>query len=274
MRTRSAVSFEPAHGHALFEALVCEFHWTVLQVAAITSCMNASVAENRAWKLRACSNLFPVESPVITAALRTWDEIGLPRDLSASLNKIYRDLSDAKRLALPIARDAGTFSGPNISLLKLQQIAAVWRKLTEDCEVALQSLEPEARWRLCGLYTGNSLVLGKFLKAAISGAYSCVNQIGEVAIPVLPQRRKTRRYVLVQPCTIRGRNVNAAVIARHISSNGIGLESDQDFELKERVIVELRNGRKIRGTIVWMRNKQLDVQFEETLAASDPLFAR
>jgi PilZ domain len=271
---RSSVSSEPEQGNALFEALVCEFHWTVLQVGAITSCMNASVAQKRAWMLRSCSNFIPVETPVIRAALHTWQEIGLPRDLAASLKKIYLDLSDAKRLTVPVIRDAGSFTGPTISLAKLEQITALWLKLSEDCEAAVQSLEPEARWRLSGLYTGNSLVLGKFLREAISRSHDCVNQVGEVAVPVLPQRRKTPRYALLQPCMIRGQNGNAMAFARDISRNGIGLTCEQGFQLKERVLVELRNGRKMKGTIVWARNEYVNVQFEEPLSGDDPLIGR
>ncbi len=266
------ISAEPDHGNALFEALVCEFHWTVLHVAAIASCMNASVAQNRAWMLRSCSNFIPVETPVIRAALHTWQEIGLASELASSLRKVYLDLFEAKRQTLPIIRNAGTFTGPTISLAKLQQIAALWRKLSEECEAAVQSLEPEARWRLSGLYTGNSLVLGRFLREAIAGSHDCVNQVGEVAIPVLPQRKKTQRYALLQPCLVRAKNGNAIAFARDISRNGIGLTCDQSLHLKERLIVELRNGRKMKGTVVWAKDDQVNVQFEEPLAADDPLF--
>lgn len=271
---RARLSAEPEQGNALFEALVCEFHWTVLQIAAITSCMNASVSQNRAWMLRSCSNLIPVVSPVIRAALNAWQEIGLPSELASSLRNVYLGLFDAKRMTLPVIRDAGAFTGPTISLAKLQQIAALWRKLSEECEVGVQNLEPEARWRLSGLYTENSLILGRFLREAISGSHGCVNQVGEVAIPVLPQRRKTQRYALLQPCVVRGKSGNAVALARDISTNAIGLTCEQSFELKERVLVELRNGRKMKGTVVWARSGQINVQFEETLPADDPLFGR
>ncbi len=271
---RGSISSGPGEGNALFEALVCEFHWTALQVGAITSCMNASAAQNRAWMLRSCSNLIPVESPVVKAALHAWQEIGIPQDLASSLRTIYLNLSDAKRMAMPVLRDAGAFTAPTISLSKLQQIAAVWRKLAEECEAAVQALEPEARWRLSGLYTENSFILGKLLREATSGLYACVNSAGEVAIPVLPQRRKTQRYVLLQPCMVRGQNGGAVAVARDISKNGMGLSCEQDFQLKERVAIELRDGRKMRGIVVWTRNKQINVQFDEQLATGDPLFGR
>ena len=61
-RRAVSVSNEPVEGNDLFEALVCEFHWTALQIGAITCCMNASLASGRTWMLRSCINLVPVES--------------------------------------------------------------------------------------------------------------------------------------------------------------------------------------------------------------------
>ncbi|RUO98734.1 PilZ domain-containing protein [Hyphomicrobium sp.] len=261
-------------GHALFEAFVCEFHWTVLQIGAIASSMNASIANRRAWAIRSCSNLIPVESPVIRAALNSATAIGLPKKLAASLQKIFLDLSDAKSQTVPVIRDAGAFTGPEISAAKLEQTAALWRTLAAECETAVQLLEPEARWRLSGLYTGNCLVLGRFLRAAISGAYDCVNQFGEVAIPVLPQRRISTRYALLQPCILHGAAGRSPAFAHDFSKYGINLSSERSFEVKERAVVELRSGRKMRGMIVWARSQQLSLQFDEPLAGADALFVR
>lgn len=265
------VSNEPNEGNALFEALVCEFHWTALQIGAIASCMNASLASERTWMLRSCSNLLPVESPIVKVALRSWKDIGLSGKLAESISKIYFDLSDAKTQARPLISRAGAFGGPDISLAKLEQIIALWRKLAEDCKTAVQCLEPETRWRLGGLYTGNALTLGKFLKEAMSGSYACVNQFGEVAIPVLPQRRKAPRYVLLQPCKVSTQGSTSIAFARDISKNSIDLDCEHDFKSKERILVELRNGRKIKGIVAWSQKKKVVVQFDEALSDGDPL---
>jgi len=150
-RRAVSVSNEPVEGNDLFEAFVCEFHWTALQIGAITCCMNASLASGRTWMLRSCINLVPVESVVVKQALRSWQDLELPRELAAAIGRIYFDLSDAKRLALPLIDSAGVFVGPQIPLATLEQITAVWRKLAEDCNGAVQDLEPETRWRLSGL---------------------------------------------------------------------------------------------------------------------------
>jgi hypothetical protein len=267
------VSEEPADGNALFEALVCEFHWTALQIGAITCCMNASLASHRTWMLRSCRNLVPVEAAVVRLALRSWKDLELPRELAAAVGGIFFELIDAKRLALPLINRAGVIVGPQIPLEKLEQITAVWRKLAEDCYRAVHELEPEARWRLNGLYTGNTLVLGRFLRDAMSGKRSCVNRAGEVALPLLPQRRRTRRFVLMQPCKVVHNESTSIALAREISRNGIGLDCDRDFKLRDALSLEFRNGRKLRGTVVWYKAGKVAVQFDDSLTDDDPLMS-
>jgi len=263
----------PIEGNALFEALVCEFHWTALQIGAISCCMNASLALGRTWMLRACSNLVPVESPVVKLALRSWHDIGLPRELAAGIGRIYFDLADAKKLALPLISNAGVFVGPRIPLAKLEQITAVWRRLAEDCNDAVQELEPETRWRLNGLFTGNTLVLGRFMKEAMAGHFSCVNHYGEVALPLLPQRRRTQRFALLQPCKVMCQGNTSIAFARDISKTGIGLNCERNFKLREVVLVELRSGRKMMGIVAWSKDGKVGVQFDNALPDDDPLIS-
>ncbi|AGK59379.1 type IV pilus assembly PilZ [Hyphomicrobium denitrificans 1NES1] len=264
---------DPIDGCARFEALVCEFHWTALQIGAIASCMNASLASRRSWMLRACSNLVPVESPVVKVALRSWQDIGLPRDLAAAVARIYFNLADAKKLALPLINSAGIFAAPKIPLAKLEQITAVWRKLAEDCRDAVLELEPETRWRLNGTYTGNALVLSKFLKEAMAGLRTCVNQYGEVALPLLPQRRKMPRYMLLQHCKIFSQGSASAAFARDLSKNDLSVDCDGDFRLKDAVVVVLRSGRKLPGLIVWFKDGKAGVRFNSPLPDDDLLIS-
>ena len=262
-----------ADGFARFEALVCEFHWTALQIGGIASCMNASLASRRSWMLRACNNLIPVESPIVKIALRSWQDIGLPRYLAAAIARAYFDLTDAKKLTMPLLDSAGLFAGPQIPLAKLEQIAVVWRKLAEDCRDAVLDLEPETRWRLNGAYTGNALLLSRFLKEAITGSQTCINQQGEVALPILPQRRQSPRFSTAQPCKIFSQAGAFSAFVRDTSRNDLNVDCDQEFRLKDAVVVILRNGRKVPGLIVWSKNGKAGVRFDCPLADDDPLIS-
>jgi hypothetical protein len=270
-RTSSVVANETLEGNALFEALICELHWMALQIGAITCCMNASLASRRSWMLRACSNLVPIESSIIKTSLKASDDIGLPRDLSAAIRRIYLDLADAKKAALPLINNAGVLVAPRIPIEKLEQITAIWRKLSEDCRNAVFDTEPETRWRLADTYTGNSLVLSKFLKEAASGSRTCVNHYGEVALPLLPQRRRLSRIHFHQPCKISWRGITSIVATRTLSKNGLALSCEFDLKIKETISIELRSGRKFKGTVVCCKAGNVDVRFETPLADNDIL---
>lgn len=270
-RTVPAFANDALEGNALFEALICEFHWTALQIGAITCCMNASLASRRSWMLRACSNLVPIESLIVKTGLMATDDIGLPRHLGAAIRRIYLDLADAKKAALPLINSAGVLVAPRIPIEKLEQITAVWRKLSEDCRSAVFETEPETRWRLAGPYTDNSFVLSKFLKEAAGGSRTCVNHYGEVALPLLPQRRRMPRIRFQQPCKISWRGITSIVFARELSKNGLALSCEFDLKQKETIVIELRSGRKFKGTVICCKAGKADVRFELPLADDDIL---
>jgi hypothetical protein len=258
-------------GNGALETLLCEFHWAALQVGAIASCTNASVALRRPWILRACDNLFPVQPACIEIILDSTSAIGLPNSLAAPIRHLYREIADAKKFTMPTVRSASSLLGPTISQAKLQQISAAWRRLAEDCEPLVQALEPEARWRLSGLYTGNALVLGRFLRQAVSGSFDCVNQIGEVSLPVLPQRRVVSRHRVVAPCLIRGKDQSAPALTRHLSIISAGVDCEASFTIKEPVRIEFVGGTKLQGRVAWINHAQIQVCFNDPLSPLDPL---
>ena len=269
--TGPRVSTQPMEGNTLFEAMICEFHWTALQIGAVTACMNAGLSLQRSWMLRSCANLIPVQAPVIAIALRDWKDMGFARPLAAKIGQIYFELADAKQASAPVISGAGQYSMPKVPLAKLEQMAAVWRKLCDDCNEAVQELEPETRWRLSGMYTSNTLTLGKFLRDAAAGGFSCVNVIGEVTLPVLPQRRRTQRFTLSQPCKIVVQGQTFVGVTKEVSKTGLSLECEHQLTLRQPVTVELRAGRKFKGLIVWIKDQKLGIQFENPLDEGDPL---
>lgn len=264
---------EQADGNALFEALVCELHWTALQIGAVASSMNACLAFKQSWMLRSCSNLLPVESPIVRLALRSWRDISLTAKSGSAIHHIYLELLDAKTTALPLIRSAGNFTDPPISQIRLEQLAAVWRKLAEDCRDAILELEPETRWRLNGAYTGNALVLSKFLKEAAVGAYGCVDRQGEVALPVLPRRRRTRTYRISRRCKITSTGGVAVGNTIRCSTDGIDFNSDRTFEAKDSVVIELQNGRQFKGLVTCAKAYRTSMRFDQSLSEDDILLA-
>lgn len=267
-----AGSSSQVEGSFLFEALICEFHWTALQIAAVTSVMNACLSSGRPWTMRSCRNLLPVEASVVSLALRSWQEMGIAKEIALRIDRIYLDLAHAKRLTEPFidVTDTRGMSG-KIDFIKLEQLTVFWRKLTKDTFDAIHALEPEARWRMNGLYSQNTLILGKFLKEAVDGRHSCVDSLGEVALPVLPQRRRAPRFALLEHCKVETRGITVPAFAHDISKNGIGIACKHALALKETVIIELSSGRRFKAVVVWGKDGRVGLHFDKPLANNDPL---
>jgi len=264
---------DTVEGNVLFEALVCEFHWTALQIGGVTCIVNAAQQKDRAWILRSCQNLIPAEAALVGIALKLWSDLSIPPALARFLSRIYVDLADAKRLTAPIIEASGSFGGAKITPARLQQLEEVWRQLTKDCLEAVHDLEPHTRWRLTGHYSENAMVLAKFLKEVISNKNTLVDHFGNVSLPALPQRRREPRYALLQPCMVYARNNVYPGFARDVSQNGLGISCKGELRLRENVTIELRGGRRLRGRIVWNKNGQQGLQFETPLDYGDPLIS-
>jgi hypothetical protein len=272
VKSESAVG-EELYGNSLFEALVCEFHTTSLLIGGVTNVINASAQKGQRWFLRSCRNVLPVEAAVTSVALKNWDEIAITKTMAQSISRVYLNMADAKRPTEGILDALGPITGSEVSTERIQQLAMLWRQLSDDCRLTVRSLETETRWRLNELYTANALVLGKMLRDAAEGGTSCVDGLGNVILPVLPQRRKEVRFTLLQKCAVTHRNTTLSAIARDISRSGMGIKCGGDLRLRDSVVIELKNGRRFKGRVVWINDGNQGIQFDEILSVSDPFLA-
>lgn len=258
-------------GNLLLEALTCELHWSALQTGGITCIFNALHARGQGSIPNTCRNHFPVETAIVTSAMQARDDFGLPRALSNRIEKWFKSLAFAKQTTFPFLDAQRERASEQVQLRTIAQLTVVWRSLClEACET-VNALEPETRWRIGGSYSENSLLLNRFLKPAASGNYDCVDPYGEVVLPVLPQRRKAKRFALQQTCKIAARGMSMRGFAQDISMYGMGLTCDVNFGLKESVTIELQTGRRFKGVVVWIKNGRLGIQFNAALGRTDPL---
>lgn len=270
--TRAAPSSDLAGG-ALFEALVCEIHWAALQIGGIACIMNACMERGMATIPNSCRNQFPVEPPVVFAALSVWDDFGIEKKLGTRVELLYKQLAHARSSTEPFI---GLSQADNLNRLPLQtvaQLTALWRGLARDACDVVNSLEPEVRWRIGGLYSENSIMLNRFLKEALQGKSSCVDVQGEVILPVLPQRRKAQRFALQQPCKLAVRGKVLAAFGNDVSMYGMGLSCEFPFKLKEIIYIEIKTGRRFKGVVAWSNGTRLGVQFDTALERTDPLIS-
>lgn len=262
---------KPLSGNALFEALICDLHWTALQIGGCACIMNSCVARGCGVIPNSCRNQFPVDSTIISAALINTNELAADIAVVARIKQMVRDLSDARKATEPYVGTDMKVGSPIPTYRAITQLAAVWRRLCEETLGIVNDLEPDARWRLNGVYTENVLTLNRFLKAAAAGKHDSVDAHGEIALPILPQRRRHARFALLQNCKVTARGVTYPAFAEDISIQGMGISCKGALRLKELVSIELQMGRRFQGTVVWGKGGDYGVQFSAALAKTDPL---
>jgi hypothetical protein len=257
-------------GVALFEAIVGEVHLTALQVAAVASACNALAAGAPPARAGALLNFIPHKPAAIAGLHRCREDLGLSQDTASSVDLLYRQLEMAQQPTHRFVAELDRLGAPDEHAAAL---AATWRRLSQAALDAVDAMEPETRWRLTGLYSENTLILARLLRAAIDGKQPCLDARGEIVLPRLPQRRSARRFALLQNCTIHYRGARFQAFARDVSATGLGLDNATGLMLKQVIEVELKDGRVLAGTVVWAKHGRAGIEFLTALAPNDPLIA-
>ena len=268
------VADDRLEGIDLFEVIVTEVHTAALQIAAVASAVNALDPKGLSPLAYTFATLIPRVPQVAVEMKRCQQELDLPQEVAPAVDILWRELEKARRLSEFFLADAGRCGA--IPALGRHRVALEksWRVLAQLALNAVDALEPQARWRFTGLYSENALLLAKLLRAATRGWRPCIDPKGNIFLPVLPQRRRARRFPLMQACTVHCGGAAHAAFAKDISADGIGLKDAPALPLKRGIEVELKGGRRLSGTIVWVGGGKLGVQFGSTLPRNDPLLSR
>ncbi|MBU2532974.1 MAG: PilZ domain-containing protein [Alphaproteobacteria bacterium] len=84
------------------------------------------------------------------------------------------------------------------------------------------------------------------------------------------RRQFPRRKVRIEAKLIAGRKVQPTVI-EDLSAGGAGLRNAIGVFANDPVEIELNGGRRLKGVVAWWLTGYCGVQFDQTLAADDPL---
>jgi|GEM_PF-3233345 len=260
-------------GAALFEGLACEVHVAALRIAAVASALNALAAGAAPTRARAVASFVPHRSAAVAAMRQCQQEMGLSPRTVACIDLLYRELEGARRRLDAFQAELIQLGPAHAANRGAKLLAAAWRGLARVAIEAVDALDRDMRWRLTGLFLENTAVLTRLLRAAAEGRQPCLNARGDIFLPTLPQRRSSRRFALLQNCTVRTRGGPVAAFARDVSANGMGLEHVAGLTIRQPVEVELRSGRRLSGRVVWIERGRAGIEFHEPLAPSDPLIA-
>ena len=256
-----------------FEQLVGELHLAAMQVAVVTSGVNALSEGIRLKNPLALQDLGPQvpSAEKITLPRHCREELGIAFKSLAAVRDFFGELKTAQRDLEGFCADADEFGTEEAAFLDLAGVADRWRCLSLRALTAVVSVEKDVARCLPGRYSHNAPLLKKLLRSVIEGGRPCVDDNATVRLPDLPQRRAAVRPNVHLPCVLEyhGRTFQAA--AKDISSGGVGLEQAPALVPQTVVLMEFESGHCIAGLVVWSKGTRAGVKFDLPLKPSHPL---
>lgn len=256
----------------ILEALVCETHSAALLTATITSAINTFKRDGTDKSEAQLKPYVPREPAIISVVRNGMLEIDLDEDTIAVIIDLFDDLAPARIALDQYFADANHIGEERASALHLLPLSNSWRRACEDALVAARQLHGYLG-RLPAQYTSNSKILIELLESAARGASPCLDKEGRVSLPNLPQRRRTARRTICQPCTITHNRTTSQAFVRDVSPGGFGLERVPPLTPKSLILIELPSGRRFTGVVAWCNGSAAGVRFSRLLLPNDPLLS-
>ena len=271
----AAASDEDMDAVVCFEQLVGELHLAAMQVAVVTSGVNALSEGVRLKNPLALQDLGPQMPSADKIALprHCREELGIAVKSLAAVRDFFGELKTAQRDVEAFCADADEFGTEEAAFLDLPGVADRWRCLSLRALTAVVALEKDVARCLPGRYSHNTPLLKKLLRSVIEGGRPCVDDNAAVKLPDLPQRRAAVRPNVHLPCVLEYHGRTFQAVAKDISTGGLGLEETPPLVPQTVVLVEFENGHCIAGLVVWSKGARAGVKFDVPLKPSDPLLA-
>ena len=258
-----------------FEQLVGELHLAAMQVAVVTSGVNALGEGIRLKNPLALQDLGPQAPSAEKIALprHCREELGIAFKSITAVRDFFGELKTAQRDVEAFCADAHEFGTEEAAFLDLSGVTDRWRCLSLRALTAVVALEKDVARCLPGRYSHNTPLLKKLLRSVVEGGRPCVDDNATVKLPDLPQRRAAIRPNVHLPCVLEyhGRTFQAA--AKDISTGGVGLEKAPALIPQTVVLIEFESGHCIAGWVVWSKGTRAGVKFDLPLKPSHPLLA-
>lgn len=255
----------------MFDSVVSDIHWTALQIGTVTILLNAATASRQDWTMRTWGHVLQDNAQVMQLALRFVGDKGIPASQVGSIERMYVEFAEASKVSRTLFMQRVPYNAEQRH--SLSKLLVGWLGLCKTMLGVLQCIEQAVRTRLSERYVQNGEILASYLREACSGSSRRVNSWGEIAVPVLANRRRSPRVKVVQPCRVfvNGKPVRATL--KDASRHGLNVECSTSVSDREKVSVELQDGRVLRATVVRANGDVLGLYLETPLSFNDPLWS-
>lgn len=260
--------------HRLFEHLTSEAQAVAVEIAVITTAVNA-LNDWRTPIMPSDIARFTPQTATLRALLLVLDNNDtVDSRVSAELLSFIAEVDAARPGLDAYLDDCEVISPERAGLVHARLLRASWRTLALDAKRHIIDLERAGPAPLSELYAQNTRIVSALLTGAGNGLKPCLDENGRLYIPPLPQRRRAPRRSVLQNCVVNGpaQKVQTGFI-RDASAGGLGLGRVSGLKRGDHVRVDLANGRQLHGTIAWVTGSSAGVRFDVTLDPSDSLIA-
>lgn len=255
----------------VLESLICDTHSAGLLTAAVTSVVNRIKNESIA---RAEAELLPIlpKDPTSMLIFRHWSsDSDISSDTLAAVISYFTELETARRMIGQYFADLRLIGADRAATLHQFTLVKTWRASCKSGSTAIIALSDEFDDKLPSLYALNVGILTRLLDASAQGEAPLARDNGQIYLPALPQRRHSSRRILNQAAKLQHRGIVTDVFVRDVSEGGLGLDSPGKLEKNQVAVIELSNGRRLSGSIVWFKRGRAGMKFARPLSPNDPL---
>ena len=181
-------------------------------------------------------------------------------------------LSYALRLTRAIA-DAGPAPTNAIRTSELEKVEDAWRHV---CGTALGAIATLRETLAAVRYSRppvNNEHAEALLRSAKAGGCPCIAEDGKVRMPRWAESRAHTRHVTEIKALAHLPGASHMVVIENASRTGLGLSGVRDIAPGTRVAIDLEDGQRLTGKIMWTRSERAGVHLEDMLPAGHQLLA-
>jgi hypothetical protein len=253
----------------LWESVALDVNLTSVQIATIAMLLNACVARNADWTLRAWRHILPDSGNVMQLTLCYAGEAGLPQALTGAIGQLYKDVARAKSDLAPLIISASVYNATERRLLAFA--CPCWRKLARDAAQAIAGIA--ANRSLAPIIQKDCATLTVLLREAMNGESQRVRPNGEIELPPNEQRRRSARLSVSVSCQVMLPGRTLPGVLQDVSREGAQVECAYPLAAGQSIVLAFPNGRQLPAVVIRWSGSRAGLRLLNPLAANDPLFS-
>lgn len=245
-----------------------EFLNTGRLIATTTSGINLWLAGN-CTGARNLEAFIPADPFIFPSLIKKILNLGLSCETLQSIQTFYARLDFAKRM-LRLNMLNGDIDADQ-SVAEVEHTASAWRSL---CGLNISLIYESQSMILCQAgsapaFQGDSEVL-MMLSAACDGGHPNLVD-GSLTVPDWAERRRHSRVHLDSEAALEVDQQVFRVRTSDVSTVGICVEPAPSLSGNKRLAIILEDGRRLAGTVKWIKGTRAGIEFDTELNIDDPL---